>query len=69
MNLNWTNSKQKLNTVIYKHVPIITKTSDNSKPIWMNTYIKRMLRKKSRMYKKKVEVLICNQSGNEGKKV
>lgn len=96
VNLNWANFKQKLNTVIYKHVPLITTTSDNSKPIWMNNYIKRMLRKKSRLYKKmkltksesdtknykdaekvtkkairnakkKVEVRISKQNGNEGK--
>ena len=96
VNLNWANFKQKLNTVIYKHVPLITTTSDNSKPIWMNNYIKRMLRKKSRLYKKmkltksesdtknykdaekvtkkairnakkKVEVRISKQNGNEDK--
>ena len=94
--VDWNNFKQKLNSVIYKHVPTYKKTNNVSKPVWMNNYIVRLRRKKSTLYKKmkrtnreedtiqykevekelkkairrakkKFEVKISKQNGNEGK--
>lgn len=50
---NWQELKTSINQSINKNVPKINATRNPSKPIWFNSYIKRLLNKKTRYYKLK----------------
>lgn len=93
----WNKLKSVIDNVTEKYVPKVIIKNDAQKPLWMNSYIVRLQRKKSRLYKKKkanncdeniqnydavskelrkavrrakrkVEVKISKQSGNDGRK-
>lgn len=48
----WKLFKDSIQKVIDKNVPKIVCKGDNKKPIWMNSYIKRLKNKKPKLYKK-----------------
>ena len=49
---NWNEFKKLINESIEKHVPKVTTHNDSSKPMWFNGQIKRLLNKKTRLYKR-----------------
>ena len=49
---NWQSFKSVINDVIKRHVPISNKSDNNSKPIWMNSHITRLKRRKTVLYKR-----------------
>ncbi len=93
----WNKLKSVIDSVTEKYVPKVIIKNDAKKPMWMNSYLEKLQRKKSRLYKlkkahncdenvrkydavskelkkavrrakRKVEVKISKQSGNDGRK-